>query len=766
MGKKLFLFAAAAVALASCTETDLSGDTSFAKESTSDAIQFSAKTGNAGTTRTGTAGTITTASLKTGTHKDDGFGVMGYQTTADLTIPLTTGQTPNFMFNQQVKWADASGVWTYSPVKYWPNGIDKANDDNSPSNTAISTNTDRLSFFAYAPWVDVVESDYTSSKIVTDKALGAATAKNMFYATGNSKTTIDDGIVAFTANTVDVDPQVFYYMPNADVKQAVDLLWGLRGTKQYMESDKTNNPETPLENLGNSYNINLFKQTVPETVSFLFKHALSKIGGNTKSTTSTTGIQKCGLKVVVDVDANGNGINGVDNQSKYLGTGSNFDNTSTLVTIKSVKVQDGASAWADRTTNKIPDDPRLYSNLKNSGWFDLATGTWSDVTIVDNKGDKVTPENTAPGSTYNITADRTGEYQINPDIVEPETDPAVKTTDKTKWETGDGIPNGVTTEAKNVYSDATDVPSLLMIPAAAEQTLYVTVDYLVRTADPKLSTGYSEVEQIVTNKVSLAGLDVNKYYTLVMHLGLTSVKFSAIVTDWTTTDDATYDEGGVDEGTNPSAEEVWLPSNVINATTETTSATGTASNVNTAANTTTYTIKLSGLAAGEKIIATKSGNISKVEVGTTDIATEYTLQNADVTTGKADIKVTLTPNTKVSAVSNLITITQKNNAGTVLTTTTVNIVQSAFDIVLTQANGVVTVKDADGVDANLSDSKYTVKVLDSEGVELTKDTHYTVSSPTITMTADGTYTVIVTYTDGDSKKVTKTIKTTKVTPTP
>jgi len=135
-----------------------------------------------------------------------------------------------------------------------------------------------------------------------------------------------------------------------------------------------------------------------------------------------------------------------------------------------------------------------------------------------------------------------------------------------------------------------------------------------------------------------------------------------------------------------------------------------------------------------------------------------------VTTGKADIKVTLTPNTKVSAVSNLITITQKNNAGTVLTTTTVNIVQSAFDIVLTQANGVVTVKDADGVNADLSDSKYTVKVLDSEGVELTKDTHYTVSSPTITMTADGTYTVIVTYTDGDSKKVTKTIKTTKVTP--
>ena len=43
----------------------------------------------------------------------------------------------NFMYNQQVSRANNSSPWTYTPVKYWPN-----------------TTTDKLSFFAYAPYVD------------------------------------------------------------------------------------------------------------------------------------------------------------------------------------------------------------------------------------------------------------------------------------------------------------------------------------------------------------------------------------------------------------------------------------------------------------------------------------------------------------------------------------------------------------------------------------------------------------------------------------
>lgn len=754
MGKKLFLFAAAAVALASCTETDLSGDTSFAKESTSDAIQFSAKAGNSGATRAGATGTITTTSLKTGTH-NAGFGVMGYRMTADWTNEQNT-TTPNFMFNEQVTWNTTNGYWTYDPVKYWPNGIDKANDTNGPSSTATSTNQDKLNFFAYAPWVEVAGSpaDYTAATGIKLLKFGSdATGRNAFYTEGASNTDLGNGIAAIKANNVQAAPEVYYYMPTATTANAVDLLWGLRGSKTYKETDATDNTDT---NLGNSYNVDLTKQDVPETVDFLFKHALSKIGGNTSSKTSTTGNQQCGLFVVLDVDGNGYGETGRDNQTNYLG--SNFKPSQTLVTIKSVSVEDGKSA-ADATHVEAS----TKSNLKNSGWFNLATGSWSDVDIIAKTG--TTSED---GATYNIDAALTGDYILNTDIAEPASTPALDETDKKKWKAGTGIPTGVvTTEAKPVYADtktsgteANDVPALLMIPnGATAQTLYVTVEYIVRTADPQLSTGFTEVTQTVTNKVDLTGLDVNKYYKLVMHLGLTSVKFSAIVTDWTTTDDATYDEGGVHEGTNPSEEEVWLPSNVINATIETTQATGTASNVNTAAKTTEYTIKLSGLAENEiiKAKAAAGSNITAVKIGANDITSEHTLTAAEVTSG-VEIKVTLTPNTKVSAISNLLTIERKDASNNELSPTTINIVQSPYDIVLaeTTAGKIVSTKDGDKQDVNVGTGGFTLTILDSEGVAVA-NSEYSIADGTITMTTPGTYTVIVKYTDGAANSVTKTI---------
>lgn len=61
------------------------------------------------------------------------MGVFAYFTNGTFS---EGSSTPNFMYNQQVE-RQADGSWTYSPVKYWP------------GNT-----TDRLTFFAYAPYVD------------------------------------------------------------------------------------------------------------------------------------------------------------------------------------------------------------------------------------------------------------------------------------------------------------------------------------------------------------------------------------------------------------------------------------------------------------------------------------------------------------------------------------------------------------------------------------------------------------------------------------
>lgn len=45
--------------------------------------------------------------------------------------------TPNFMYNQKVERQSSTNNWTYSPERYWPNN-----------------ESDKLSFFAYAPYVD------------------------------------------------------------------------------------------------------------------------------------------------------------------------------------------------------------------------------------------------------------------------------------------------------------------------------------------------------------------------------------------------------------------------------------------------------------------------------------------------------------------------------------------------------------------------------------------------------------------------------------
>lgn len=64
---------------------------------------------------------------------DKGFGVLAYYTKQENFSTNTSSHTPNFMWNQQVKYAD--GAWGYTPVKYWPN-----------------TEGDKISFFAYAPY--------------------------------------------------------------------------------------------------------------------------------------------------------------------------------------------------------------------------------------------------------------------------------------------------------------------------------------------------------------------------------------------------------------------------------------------------------------------------------------------------------------------------------------------------------------------------------------------------------------------------------------
>lgn len=99
----------------------------------------------------------------------EGFGVMGYLTDEDSwgkwglwdswgPEDPEDAPTPDFMYNQQVRWGalytttDEKGKavnvedWIYAPAKYWPNA----------TNNAAAR---YISFFAYAPFTEILNSD-------------------------------------------------------------------------------------------------------------------------------------------------------------------------------------------------------------------------------------------------------------------------------------------------------------------------------------------------------------------------------------------------------------------------------------------------------------------------------------------------------------------------------------------------------------------------------------------------------------------------------
>lgn len=489
------------------------------------------------------------------------FGVFGYYTGSknyrgaynswgtDTWKNDDASKYPNFMYNQELMYSTASPTneWIYSPVKYWPNGNDAATtstDATNPSGSAVQNAEAKLSFFAYAPYM--LEGTTTTGG--TKPA--SVTAKNVSTplqvdTDGDSTPETDNGIVAISDNNSPTNVWLKYVMPIATEDKAVDLLWGIRGQATYNEADGSNNTVS-LSNT--EYNTDLTKQKTAERVKFLFKHALAKIGGATASATENIANQptKCGLKVVVDIDKNSDSpkTTGQSNQTTYFEN--DFSNTTTLVTIKEVKIRDLASVVADADVTGITSGT---SNISSSAWFDIESGTWAEQTGAATY--KVVANNTS-GNDGNTTDTN---YSLNVKIKEigAQKNGAGSTgkellSGNAAWD-GSANPIGVTTTPTDVFPDE-NVPALMLIPGPNAQDIYITVEYVVRTADPKLAAGFSEVTQKITNKVSLASLTYNKHYTIVMHLGLTSVKFSATVSDWDAHDD---NDNQV----------IWLPSNVV-----------------------------------------------------------------------------------------------------------------------------------------------------------------------------------------------------------
>ena len=113
--KKLFLFAAAAIALASCSDSQELAVNEAQQETGRGEVAFSVYANR--TTRAGKGGVMDINNLK---GEDGGIGIFGYHTNNMLYDPQNS--VPNFMYNQKVTTSDGS-KWTYDPVKYWPQRV-------------------------------------------------------------------------------------------------------------------------------------------------------------------------------------------------------------------------------------------------------------------------------------------------------------------------------------------------------------------------------------------------------------------------------------------------------------------------------------------------------------------------------------------------------------------------------------------------------------------------------------------------------------------
>lgn len=211
--KKILFFAVAAATVMTLTGCSQSSDLTDTESTSQTAISFDTYLAK---TRAGVSGSETTGTLMT-----NGFGVFAYYTTQDY-----SGSTiPNFMYNTKVTGSTTGTptTWNYTPLRYWPN------------------NDGKVSFFAYAPYVEVKKED------------------------GTPQTDASSGITKIANNSEATQPYVNYNL-GGDITNCVDLL---RGVKKGTDAEM---------------NVNLTRTS--DIVGFTFKHALAKFQINAKASST------------------------------------------------------------------------------------------------------------------------------------------------------------------------------------------------------------------------------------------------------------------------------------------------------------------------------------------------------------------------------------------------------------------------------------------------------------------------------------------------
>lgn len=606
--KKYFILATAALAFAACSNDEIVPVEQPQQTAEDGAVRFDVYT-QRGVTRAGTAGSVSTESLKTGDHKDAGFAVFGYYT--DNT-DYTQYATPNFFYNQQVKWNDGASVkaWEYTPLKYWPNEF---------GSSAISDDVDKVTFFAYAPWVEVTPS--------SGQPIGSK----------------DANITQISKNTSTGDP-IIKYVVDTDPTTSVDLLWGVvSNPNDYLPVD--NVVAAPTLEAGLPF-IDMVKESVSNKIKFQFNHALAKLNVQidaivddfvaAKALDSNTRIY------VRSITIGGFALKGalnLNNTSANEPLWYDYDGTKEL-SASDVTFFDGRKDGKEATANgeQKSEKPATLNTdiIQLSNCFDPAAEdvlytaeeakTYNaELTGAVSEGDAVPGDyetkvgSSAAGST--LTADEAAAYNATLSGAVSTTD--VKTPAHGAQYSASANP-GVKETAVNLFNTTAGADGYIYVIPTGDD-MNVTIVYDVETIDENLAStladgvthGSSVENRIYKENIFATGIEAGKQYQLKLHLGMTSVKFDATVTDWVEED----------------AQDVDLPYNGLTLTAASTTA---EHSVWVDAGVTSYEFQVVGLDASDWITYTPDGTQVK---GLTGAA-------ASTASGKVVATATLAANTK------------------------------------------------------------------------------------------------------------------------
>ena len=429
------------------------------------------------TTRAGLADVMNLDNLKKSQAEGGGFGVFGYYTNS---ATYDQQAVPNFFYNEKVTWNGE--FFEYNPIKYWPNEF---------GTSAESEDQDKVSFFAYAPYVEVSPS---TGKVIKwdasepDKIDQEASAKLQKW-----------GITTLSNNSATGDPLVKYIV-SFDQDKSVDLCWGvcddinwpivMNGSSQQINNAEKGLPWLDVQRPADPTKLSA---TTGQKVKFTFKHATAQ------------------LKVNIDAFVDGtDNTNPIADKTKVFVRSITFEGFATKGALNLNNTESGANIayWMDWT-----------------GSNDIVTG--EAVTIYDGRKDG--KEGTPSGIATNEKS-----LGLNPALIQ---------TDKATI--------GVTKDLQPLFckGEGAATAPIYVIPTGDD--VKVTITYDIETEDDKLSTYISDatthgssIENVITKTINF-GTDKTfkngNSYVINLHLGMNSVKFDAAVTDWVETSDADVD---------------------------------------------------------------------------------------------------------------------------------------------------------------------------------------------------------------------------------